>query len=176
MKNREFPPKRIFRYIFSLAIWIFVLCYVGEYGYLFIQRRIGLGDYPYYSAAQRVIVMTAIESFVLLLLSIIIIIRLYQNEPEKKRFWCVLSKGVLGNIVTCATLYYLMYAFWGTFEKDYGGFFDYLGGLGTLLFVRFFIICIILYCFWALTKKKQLRTPLCKISSTGEIEQWDLPD
>lgn len=50
---------------------------------------------------------------------------------------------------------YLMYAFWGTFEKDYGGFFDYLGGLGTLLFVRFFIICIILYCFWALTKKEQ---------------------
>ena len=42
-----------------------------------------------------------------------------------------------------------------SFEKDNGGFFDYLGGLGTLLFVRFFIICIILYCFWALTKKEQ---------------------
>ena len=41
------------------------------------------------------------------------------------------------------------------FEKDNGGFFDYLGGLGTLFFVRFFIICIILYCFWALTKKEQ---------------------
>lgn len=151
MKNQISRTRQIVRSISFIAIWIIVLNSVAWHGFFIIHRWTGSGEELYYSATHRLIVITAIETFMLILTLTLIMIKLYQNVVEVNHFWHVLGKGLAESLVTCAAIHICMYVFFGTVERD-RGFFLYLSGIEIILFFQVFALNTILYCFWSLTQ------------------------